>query len=180
MSKGQLACEAAAAILVFCLLLGAGVAGAKLTVAVLPDSSIGIALAFVVALVSAFYCMLAVGEIGERVVSWRRGYRVRCVMNVRMRAVGVRSGDRLECFYEELAPGSQRRRIALLREAVGRKYPVDNRVWMPSEAEWDERTPQWALGRRAEIAQRIAEELGSAIGAKTVFETEGRPTTRCS
>jgi hypothetical protein len=55
--------------------------------------------------------------------------------------------------YEE-RHGSSIRSLAV---GVVNTEPGHWQIFMPSELEWNERMPEWALGRRIEIGQRIAE-----------------------
>jgi hypothetical protein len=113
-------------------------------------------------------CMIALGALigaGGLVGFWliadhvdyiRIGYRVRW----------LRDDDYL---YEERMQGGAVRSLPIVRRIVGEGYPAPSEVHLLSEASWPSDAPQWARGRRAEIADRIARCFGSEQGGEVRF-----------
>jgi hypothetical protein len=87
----------------------------------------------------------------------QRGYRVRWLSSNRW-------------LYEERAMGGVPRHLPFAREVLDKGYPAPCRVILTGEARWDDETPEWAHGRRAEIAARVAHCCGADRGGRVVFE----------
>jgi hypothetical protein len=91
--------------------------------------------------------IVAIATIREEVGFRRRGYRVR--------VLGKRG-----YAYEELARAEEEAQDAdrhLLPFSCARGRHLEPEI--PSEDRWDNQVPEWARGRRAEIATRIKERL---------------------
>lgn len=122
-------------------------------------SGIGTLFVWAVAIGFGLSGILVLSVVADRIGFELRGYRVR------------QSGPKgyfkwtlgpKDCRYEERTPTGRIQFLPFVREILGDGYPAPSRVHLPSEAEWDDRVPQWARGRRAEIVKRISEALPNA------------------
>ena len=64
------------------------------------------------------------------------------------------------CVYEELAADGRIRQVPFVRDVLADGYPAPGLVRIANEALWESEMPEWARGRRAEIARRIVECTG--------------------
>jgi hypothetical protein len=86
-----------------------------------------------------------------------RGYRIR-QLSPREHwrwTIGPKS-----CVYEELAADGRIRQLPFVRDILGDGYPAPGLVRITDESIWEREMPEWARGRRAEIARRIVECAG--------------------
>jgi hypothetical protein len=112
----------------------------------------------------AVYGIAALGGIGGLVGFWYsaasveffvRGYRVR------------RKGTRW--WYEERSSTGTIRRLPFGYKALAAIYRPPCEVCLPSQARWDDETPDWAHGRRCEIIENIKRDLGADLGTRVEF-----------
>lgn len=94
--------------------------------------------------------------VANHVAYWRFGYRVTWLDGVRW-------------VYEEHSADYEKRLLPYVREITWRGYPNSCKITIPSVADWEAQTPDWAQGRRDEIAERIANCHGKDQGANVRF-----------
>ncbi len=111
----------------------------------------------IVAIVVAMGGLAGLWIAADRIDYRRRGYRVRWLTGQAWR-------------YEERTPGGSVECLPFSCEVTRDGYPADCEVLLQSEARWELEAPRRALGRRAEILQRIAELLGAGAGARVQFK----------
>lgn len=88
----------------------------------------------------------------------RRGFRIR---QLAPREFWRWANGPHRWIYEEWAGEAGIRDLVFVRDILGDGYPAPGVIRIPSEAECGTQVPDWAQGRRGEIAERIRKCCGS-------------------
>ena len=84
-------------------------------------------------------------------------YQLRRYYRLRFRGFFVTREGRDNIIYEERQAG-QVQRLTIYGELMSNDPHV---VYVPNEEEWENKMPEWAHGRRAEILENIKRALGT-------------------
>jgi len=90
---------------------------------------------------------------------WQKGYRVTAISPKEWLRWSL--GPK-QWAYEERASDGRVLRLPFVRVILESGYPARSELRFPSEKVWDVQVPDWAQGRRAEILQRVVENIGGS------------------
>ncbi len=113
----------------------------------------------VLALVTAIGGLVIFWLVAAEIDFWRSGYRIRQLG--RKEYISWTPGPK-DYIYEERACDGRIQRMPFVRVVLEDGYPAPSEVLLPNEEVWDARVPSWAIGRRAEIVERMIECCGGS------------------
>ena len=113
---------------------------------------------YVVAMVAAGIGLWSFWMFADAVDFVRRGYQIR---QLPPREYWRWTPGPHPWLYEEWSADAGTRRLPFVREILADGYPAPSLVRIPAQAAWNTWAPEWARGRRAEIAERIRECAGA-------------------
>ncbi len=91
----------------------------------------------------------------------------------RTRGHQVRWRTGKEWAYEERRADGSVERLPFSLEMMGDGYRPPCEVQITSEVHWEQQAPPWARGRRPEILEHIARDLGADAGRQVQFKDAG-------
>jgi hypothetical protein len=134
--------------------LGGAVVAAKLVPSALwyyPNTAA--VLVGAIALLGAAGGIVTFSFIFESIEFFVRGYRIKW-------------SDRTRCSYDERTADGSIVSLPIVYKPLAEGYRPPCEVRIPSEVRWNEETPSWARGRRAEIIEHIRKSLGAEFGRR--------------